>query len=124
MSNWKKALFICLGLFFLVLAYIGIILPGIPGIPFILASAWFFMKSSDKLYAWMMRQRMLAKVLNKFNGEKVSEKTKWFVISQFWVSIVVAQLIFTLSLPFIIGLNTIGIIGSIIIYRLLSNGKV
>lgn len=124
MTNWKKLLFIFLGLFFLVLAYIGIILPGIPGIPFILLSGWFFLRSSDKLYAWMMRQRILAKVLTKFNGEKVSEKAKWFVISQYWVSIIIAQLIFSLSLTFMIGLNVVGVIGSFIIYKLLSNGKI
>ena len=124
MTNWKKVLFIGLGLVFLVLAYIGIIMPGIPGIPFILLSGWFFLRSSDKLYAWMMRQRILAKVLTKFNGEKVSEKAKWFVISQYWVSIIVAQLVFKLSLAAIIGLNAVGVIGSIVIYRLLSNGKI
>ncbi len=123
MTNWKKSLFFILGLSFLVLAYIGIILPGIPGIPFILLSGWFFLKSSDKLYNWMLRQRILGKVLNKFNSGNVSSKAKWFVISQFWVSIIVAQFIFTLSIPIIILLNSIGVVGSIVIYRLLSHGK-
>lgn len=123
MIKWKRLLFFILGLIFLSLAYIGIIMPGIPGIPFILLSGWFFIRSSDKLYNWMMRQRVLAKVLNKFSKENISGRAKWFVISQYWVSIIVAQLLFTLSLAFIIGLNAIGVIGSIIIYRLLSNGK-
>jgi uncharacterized membrane protein YbaN (DUF454 family) len=123
MTSWKKLLFFFLGLTFLVLAYIGIILPGIPGIPFILLAGWFFLKSSDKLYKWMYRQKILGKVLNKFNKENVTEKAKWFVISQYWVSIIVAQIIFTLSVPLIIGLNCLGIIGSIVIYKLLSNGK-
>lgn len=123
MTRWKKLLFFVLGLIFLVLAYIGIIMPGIPGIPFILLSGWFFLRSSDKLYNWMMRQRILAKVLEKFSKGNVSEKTKWFVISQYWVSIIIAQFIFTLSLTLIIILNAIGVIGSIVIYKLLSNGK-
>lgn len=123
MTRWKKLLYFVLGLIFLVLAYIGIILPGIPGIPFVLLSAWFFLRSSDKLYNWMMRQRLLAKILEKFAKGNVSEKAKWFVISQFWVSLIIAQFIFTLSLTLIITLNGIGVIGSIVIYRLLSHGK-
>ena len=119
MRNWQKYLFFVLGLFFLALAYIGIIMPGIPAIPFILLAGWLFLKSSDKLYNWMLRQRFLGKVLKKFNSGDVSTKTKWFVISQYWVSIVVAQFIFTMSLPFIIGLNSLGIIGSVIIYKLI-----
>ena len=124
MSKWRKTIYIFLGFLFLVLAYIGIILPGIPGIPFIILSGWFFLKGSKRLHAWMMKQRILAKVLNKFNSGKVSEKAKWFVISQFWVSIIIAQLVFKMPLSGMIMLNVLGIIGSIVIYRLLSNGKI
>lgn len=123
MTNWKKSLFFVLGLIFLVLAYVGIIMPGIPGIPFILLSGWLFLKSSDKLYNWMLRQRILGKVLTKFSNGKVSSKAKWFVISQFWVSILVAQFIFTLSIPVHILLDSIGLVGSVIIYRLLTHGR-
>lgn len=119
MTNWKKYLYFALGLFFLALAYIGILLPGVPAIPFILLAGWLFCRSSDKLYDWMLRQRFLGSVLKKFNSGEVSTKTKWFVISQYWVSIIVAQFIFNLSLYFIIGLNSLGIIGSIIIYKLI-----
>lgn len=123
MRNWRKHLYFVLGLFFLALAYIGILLPGVPAIPFILLAGWLFLKSSDKLYNWMMKQRVLGKVLKKFNEGNVSKKTTWFVISQYWVSIVVAQFIFTMSLPAHIVLNCVGIVGSIIIYKLINNEK-
>lgn len=117
----KKLSFLILGIIFLVLAYIGILLPGIPAIPFILLSGWFFLKSSDKLYAWMLRRRFIGPVLEKFySSEKTSNGMKWFVISQLWVSVIVAHLVFPLATLGLVLLYSAGIISSIIIYKLIS----
>lgn len=119
MGNWKKLLFLVLGFVFLVLAYIGIVMPGIPAIPFILLSGWFFINSSEPLYNWMLRQRFIGKALTKFSENGNSKKAKWFVISQFWVSLIVAQFVFDLSFLQIILINCVGVIGSFVIYRLI-----
>jgi uncharacterized membrane protein YbaN (DUF454 family) len=119
MMNWQKLLYLILGFVFLVLAYIGIAMPGIPAIPFILLAGWFFVNSSESLYNWMLRQRFLGKALKKFGEKGNSTKVKWFVISQFWVSLIVAQFVFDLSYPMIIAINTVGIIGSIVIFKLI-----
>ncbi len=110
-----------MGIIFLVLAYIGILMPGIPAIPFILLSGWFFLKSSDKLYEWMLRRRFIGPVLKKFySSEKVSKGMKWFVISQLWVSVIVAHIVFPLPITGLIIIYLAGIISSIIIYKLIT----
>jgi len=120
MQNWRKILFFVLGLIFLILSYVGIILPGIPAIPFILLAGWFFLNSSTTLYNWMLSKRIIGKVLTKFfSNTGVSKKMKWFVISQFWISIIVAQFVFNLSIYPIILINFTGIAGSVLIYRLI-----
>lgn len=123
----RKYLYVFLGLIFLVLAYFGIIMPGVPAIPFILLSAWLFLQSSDRLYDWLRNRKYIGKVIEKyFSGNKVSKGAIWFVISQWWVSLIVAQVIIRPDLKWIILINVIGVIGSVLIYFLLqsqSNSK-
>lgn len=115
-----RGLYFFLGIVFLVLAYFGILLPGIPAIPFILLAGWFFLNSSEKLYNWMLRRKIIGPALKKFFGaDGVSKKMKWFIISQLWVSLIIAQFVFPLSIFWIVCVNLGGIIGSIAMYRLI-----
>lgn len=120
----KKYLFLFLGFIFLVLAYIGILLPGVPAIPFILLASWCFSQSSEKLYQWLLRQKIIGKVLQKYSsGEKISKPLVWLVISQLWVSLIVAQLLFKPNLVVSIVLNLLGILGSLFFYRFMLFSK-
>lgn len=119
-SALTRGVFFLLGMIFLVLAYIGIITPGIPGIPFILLAAFFFLQSSQKMYEWMLRRRVMGKVMRKvFSEEKTPLSYKLFVISQFWVSLIVAQVFFIRETWQFIVINGCGIICSAIIFRLM-----
>jgi len=119
LSKTVKALYVLLGLACVVLAYIGILLPGVPAIPFILLAAFFFLRSSDKLYAWMLRRRILGKLLRKAHGEKRSVGFIVFVISQLWVSIIVACYLFIHG-PIAISVTAVcGIGASVLTYRLM-----
>ncbi len=60
----KRYLFLFLGLVFLVLAYIGVLLPGVPAIPFILLAAWCFSLSSEKLKQYLTQGKDHQKVTN------------------------------------------------------------
>ena len=121
MPRIKKYLYIFLGIFFLILAYIGIIVPGIPGIPFVLLAGWCFLKSSKKLYDWMLNRKYIGPLLRKyFSGEKVSKGAIWFIISQLWLSIILAIFLFTLTTVFKFSIVAIGILCSIVIYKLLN----
>jgi uncharacterized membrane protein YbaN (DUF454 family) len=52
-----KLLLIIFGFLFLALAVAGIILPVLPATPFLLAASFCFMKSSRRLYGWIMGSR-------------------------------------------------------------------
>ena len=121
MPRVKKYIFLCLGVLFLVLSYFGIIMPGIPAIPFILLAGWCFLQSSETLYNWMLSRKYIGPMLQKyFSGEKVSKGAIWFVISQLWLSIIIALFVFNLKMFAKVSVVVVGIVCSIIIYMLLN----
>ncbi|MDF1549006.1 MAG: YbaN family protein [Bacteroidales bacterium] len=112
----RKRINIALGFISLGLAYIGIALPGVPGTPFILLTAFFFVRSSDKMYNWLLRKKIFAKIINKFNdNEKLPLTFKLFVIMQLWISISVALIWFVNSYSARLIIFIIGIFCSILI---------
>ncbi|MEM7400429.1 MAG: YbaN family protein [Pseudomonadota bacterium] len=52
-----------LAYFFLILALIGILLPGLPTVPFLLLAAWFSAKGSQRLHRWLYEHPYLGKLL-------------------------------------------------------------
>ena len=115
----KKRINFGLGLISLVLAYIGIVMPGIPGTPFILLTAFFFFKSSDRMYNWLLSKKLFAKIINEFSQkETIPLKLKLFVIVQLWISITVAEIWFITSIWPRIIVIVIGLICSLFILKL------
>ena len=115
----KKRINFALGLISLVLAYIGIAMPGIPGTPFILLTAFFFFKSSDRMYNWLMSKKLFAKIIQEFSQkETIPLKLKLFVIVQLWISITVAEVWFVKELWPRMIIIVIGLICSLFILKL------
>src|SRR5690554_7354260 len=58
-SRIIRSLYIIGGTLSLALAIIGIIVPGLPTTPFALLSAYLYAKSSDRLYNWLLNNKIL-----------------------------------------------------------------
>ena len=58
---WAAAGFMCFGL-----GVIGAVLPIVPTTPFLLAAAFFFARSSDKLNAWFRSTKLYKQVLEGY----------------------------------------------------------
>lgn len=52
-----------LAYFFLALAIIGIAMPGLPTVPFLLLTAWFAARGSERLHNWLYAHPHLGKLL-------------------------------------------------------------
>jgi uncharacterized membrane protein YbaN (DUF454 family) len=52
-----------LAYFFLVLAIVGLFLPGLPTVPFLLLTAWFAARGSERLHGWLYDHPHLGKLL-------------------------------------------------------------
>jgi uncharacterized membrane protein YbaN (DUF454 family) len=83
----KKTFYKPLGFLFLGLAMLGIVLPILPGTPFLLLSAWFFARSSRKWHQRLLASELFGPlILNWEQHRCISRRTKLVAI----VSMVVA----------------------------------
>lgn len=84
----KKYLFISLGFFFVGLGVLGIFVPLLPTTIFLLLAAYFFAKSSDKYYNWLMTNKYFGKFIRDYReGRGVPLKTKTVTVTILWVTI-------------------------------------
>ena len=64
-----------LAYFFLALAIIGILLPGLPTVPFLLLTAWFAARGSKRLHDWLYAHPHLGKLLIDWEQEGAVSRT-------------------------------------------------
>lgn len=70
------------------LAIIGISIPGLPTTPFLLLSATLYVKSSNKLYNWLINHPVLGKIIKEYREKKgLTFKKKWLSIIIMWIMI-------------------------------------
>ncbi|MCL1139833.1 YbaN family protein [Shewanella pneumatophori] len=94
----KRGFFLIIGLCSLGLGILGIVLPLLPTVPFILLAAYCFARSSERLYQWLMRHPWFADALRDWQAKgaiRKSLKKKAYIVSglSFSVSIVIVPLI-------------------------------
>lgn len=66
---------------FVGLAFIGVFLPGLPTVPFLLLAAWFAARGSEKLHRWLYAHPTFGQLLIDWEREKaVSRKAKVLAI--------------------------------------------
>ena len=64
-----------LAYFFLALAIVGILLPGLPTVPFLLLTAWFAARGSDRLHSWLYSHPHLGKLLIDWEQQRAVSRT-------------------------------------------------
>lgn len=83
-----KILFIITGVFSLMVGFVGIFLPILPTVPFLLLSATLFSKSSPRMYNWLMYHKIFGKYIRNYRDEKsIPLSMKLLGISMLWGSI-------------------------------------
>ena len=89
-----KYLFIILGSLSLALGIIGIILPILPTTPFLLLSAALYIRSSEKLYLWLINQKYLGTYIRNFREHKaIPLRAKIISITLIWITLIYCTLI-------------------------------
>ncbi len=59
----KRIVFLSFGCFFVVLAVVGALLPGIPTTPWVLSAAYCFDRSSDRFSRWLRRAPIFGRLI-------------------------------------------------------------
>jgi uncharacterized membrane protein YbaN (DUF454 family) len=107
----KKWLWRLLGLFFVGMAYVGAIVPGIPTTFFALLAAWAFSKSSPKLDKWLHEHRVFGKYLNNWEQKRVyPNKGRWMMVGVMMISLVSMILTLPIKIPIYAGITFLIII--------------
>jgi uncharacterized membrane protein YbaN (DUF454 family) len=84
----KYLLLIC-GYIFLAVGFLGIIIPILPTTPFLLLAAACFLRSSEKLYRWLINHKMFGKLILCYEQYRaISLKAKVLSVTLLWVGIV------------------------------------
>ena len=95
----KNYLFIILGTFFLILGIIGILLPILPTTPFLILTAFFYSRSSEKFHNWLMNHKWFGPPVHDWN-ERGAISTKIKIISTTMILISSTFVFFRESIPF------------------------
>ncbi|PXW91785.1 hypothetical protein DES38_104219 [Streptohalobacillus salinus] len=89
-----KAIYIIMGSISLVLGVIGMVLPVLPTTPFLLLTAYFYVRSSQRLHRWLLNHRIFgAYIRNYIKYRAIPKRTKQLAIVLLWVSMTLTLLI-------------------------------
>jgi uncharacterized membrane protein YbaN (DUF454 family) len=73
----RQTIYKPLGLFFLILAVLGVVLPGLPTTPFLIVAAWFFARSSEKWHRRLLDSELFGPLLRNWEQQRcISLRTK------------------------------------------------
>ncbi|MBS9775972.1 MAG: YbaN family protein [Fusobacterium sp.] len=74
-KNVKKILYIIVGSLAVILGTIGIFLPLLPTVPFLLLALFCFNRSSDRFYNFVMNNKYFGKALRDYEKDKSIPKS-------------------------------------------------
>lgn len=83
-----KVFYILFGTLSLILGIIGIFLPLLPTTPFLLLTAALYMRSSPRLYNWLLQQKYLGTYIRNFRENKsIPLHAKVISVVLIWITI-------------------------------------
>lgn len=71
----KRSLYLTIGILSLILGTIGIIVPLLPTVPFILLAAFCFARSSSRVHYWLMTHPWFADALQNWQQQRALRKS-------------------------------------------------
>ena len=81
-----RLLFVFIGSIFVGLAIIGIFLPGLPTTPFLILAAYLYIRSSKKLYNWLINNKILGIYIKGYlSGKGMPLRAKIISLILMWV---------------------------------------
>ncbi len=88
-----RYLYIILGVIFLSLGIIGVFLPILPTTPFLLLTSFCFLRSSKRLYNWLVNHRIFGVfIYNYLTYKSATRNTKIGTLVFLWASLFISSL--------------------------------
>jgi len=81
-----RLIYVFIGSIFVGLAIIGIFIPGLPTTPFLILAAYFYIRSSNKLYNWLINNKILGIYIKGYlSGKGMPLRAKIISLILMWV---------------------------------------
>lgn len=116
MKKLIKPLLVGLGLVFVIIGMIGVFVPGLPTTIFMILAAYCFVRSSERLYNWVVSNKLFGYRVKHFIETKtIPLKGKVHSITAMWIA--VALSIYFINGPILVEILIViaAIIGTIVI---------
>lgn len=82
-----RYLYISAGTLCVIIGAIGAFVPLLPTTPLLLLAAWLYVRSSDRLYNWLLNQKILGSYIRDFMEEKsIPKRAKIIALTMMWAS--------------------------------------
>ena len=91
--NIKRIMYLIFGIISFCLGAVGVIIPGLPTTPFMILSSILFLRSSDRMYKWLINHHKFGKyVLDFKKGKGINLKTKIYAQSMMLLTVTLSLL--------------------------------
>jgi uncharacterized membrane protein YbaN (DUF454 family) len=112
-------LYVFLGVCFTFLAILGVVLPVLPSTPFVLLASYFFVRSSPRLNARLLRSRLFGPMLRDWQLHRgVRLRVKLLVLVLIPLMVAISIVVGELSLELAVLVVVLGLIGLYVVLRL------
>lgn len=121
-----RYVYIALGSVFTVLGIIGVFLPLLPTTPFLLLAATLYLRSSNKLYVWLLNQPLLGPYIRNFMEHRaIPLHAKIIAVGLLWVTMLycIHFAVSALWLKLLLSLLAVGITVYILSFKTLRKTK-
>jgi uncharacterized membrane protein YbaN (DUF454 family) len=93
--NLMRIFYLILGILCVILAGLGILLPGLPATPFLLLASFSFARSSKRMHDWLTNNRVFGPILMDFLDRKgIRLHIKIISIAMMWGMMLVSVFFF------------------------------
>lgn len=100
-SVWWRLLFICLAWLCIALGILGIFIPGLPTVDFMLLAVFFAARGSEKLHQWFLNHRFIGPMLKEWQHNRhIPRKAKY--MSTVSMSIAAVIMLWTIPHPWLV----------------------
>ncbi len=90
----RIALLIC-GWVFLAVGAIGVVVPILPTVPFLIVAAACFLRSSERLHRWLVDHPIFGRDLNNYlDGKGIRARSKIIGMLAMWISVTISTVFF------------------------------
>jgi uncharacterized membrane protein YbaN (DUF454 family) len=114
-----RVLLVIAGTLCLALGAIGIVLPVLPTTPFLLLAAALYVRSSKRLYTWLISHRLFGPFIRRYRETRtISRRSKVISLVLMWAMISLSLLLFIESLYAALAVLVLGAAGTAVLLRI------